>query len=170
MTTIPRAEYFGLKGATNLLLIFNCNLGDLSLFWNARSRGWVHPTEQRVLFHFLIDKFKFVPRPCWEASMGSRHEVGSPPAAFITCRRLVERTLSVDDLAQLALSFTFICALRHQKVLLLFCFEYSGNLKSGPLFRNAYPSGRTHRTARWRGREGWKHKLAYSVQVKTYGD
>ncbi|KAI0276727.1 hypothetical protein BGY98DRAFT_983986 [Russula aff. rugulosa BPL654] len=33
-------------------------------------------------------------------------------------------------------------------------FEYSGDLKSEP-------QG---------GRGGWKHKLAYSVRVKTYGD
>jgi hypothetical protein len=58
--------------------------------------------------------------------MGSRHEVCSPPAAVITCRGLVKRSLSVDGLVQLPLSFTFICALRHQKVLLLFCLSTVG--------------------------------------------
>jgi hypothetical protein len=59
--------------------------------------------------------------------MGSRHEVCSPPAAvIITCRGLVKRLLSVDGLVQLALSFTFICALRHQKVLLLCCLSTVG--------------------------------------------
>jgi hypothetical protein len=45
------AEYFWVKGHDQSTpLIFNCHLGDQSLFWHARIALGDHPTEQRVLF------------------------------------------------------------------------------------------------------------------------
>jgi hypothetical protein len=123
----PRAEYsilyaqqFWIKGHDKSTPYFNCNLGDHSLFWNARIALWAHPTEQRVaFFHSPIDRFKFVPR---QISVAGRHRWGLDRKCahrrlrldhLITCRGLAKRSLSVDGLVQLALSFTFICALRH---------------------------------------------------------
>jgi hypothetical protein len=107
--TLPRTEYmqnnFGLKGKTNLFLLFSIVIRDSSLcsgmLESLSESGTILPCRRCFFFDSPLapDKFKFVPRPI---SLAGRHRWGLdtpgslPPATLITCRGLVKRWLSAQ--------------------------------------------------------------------------